>query len=64
MCCGDGKYRIFGTDERQNFYPWHFSVDGPEVEFDTEDEACDYIGRKSILRFRLRASFLRELGRR
>ena len=39
----DGKYRLFGTDERQNFHPLHFSLEGPEVEFDTEDEACDYI---------------------
>ena len=39
----DGKYRIFGSDERQNFHPLHFSIGGPEVEFDTEEEMCDYI---------------------
>lgn len=39
----DGKYRIFGTNERQNFYPLQFFLGGPEVEFDTEDEVCDYI---------------------
>ena len=39
----DGTYRIFGTDERQSYYPLVYSLEGADVEFSTEDEACDFI---------------------
>ena len=39
----DGTYRIFGTDERQNHYPFDFSLEGADVEFSTEEEACEFI---------------------
>ena len=39
----DGTYRIFGTDERQQYYPLHYFLGSAEVEFSTEDEACEFI---------------------
>ena len=39
----DGTYRIFGTDERQEYYPLHYFLGSAEVEFTTEDETCEYI---------------------
>ena len=38
-----GTYRIFGANERQSYYPLVFSLEGADVEFSTEDEACDFI---------------------
>ena len=39
----DGTYRIFGADERQDYYPLHYFLGSAEVEFSTEDEACEFI---------------------